>query len=105
MLEMLSVKTSLTTLTTCVIVVLVVVRLSSAMSASVASFHVGLRSPKQNYAAPVVPFHLWVCGMQQADRRNYLNMPKSNMPKHVARRNMPEGPHLCMQMTKHHPVP
>ena len=28
-----------------------------------------------------------------------LNMPKSNMPKHAERRNMPEGPHLCMQMT------
>ena len=26
-------------------------------------------------------------------------MPKSNMPKHAERRNMPEGPHLCMQMT------
>ena len=25
-----------------------------------------------------------VCGMQQADRRKYLNMPKSNMPKHAA---------------------
>jgi len=38
--------------------------------------------------------------MQQADRRKYLNMPKSNMPKHAERRNMPEGLHLCMQMTK-----
>ena len=27
-------------------------------------------------------------------------MPKSNMPKHAEQRNMPEGPHLCMQMTK-----
>ena len=45
MLEMLSAKTSLTT---CGIVVVVVVTLSSAMSASAASFHVGLRSPNQN---------------------------------------------------------
>ena len=45
MLEMLSAKTSLTT---CGIVVVVVVTLSSAMSASAASFHVGLRSPDQN---------------------------------------------------------
>ena len=35
-----------------------VVTLPSAMSASAASFHVGLRSPKQNYAAPVVSFHV-----------------------------------------------
>ena len=27
-------------------------------------------------------------------------MPNSNMPKHAERRNMPEGPQLCMQMTK-----
>ena len=34
-----------------------------------------------------------VCGMQQAERRKYLNMPKSNMPKHAERRNMPEDKH------------
>ena len=27
-------------------------------------------------------------------------MPQANMPKHAERRNMPEGPRLCMQMTK-----
>jgi len=27
-------------------------------------------------------------------------MPKSNMPKHADRKNMPEGPHLCTEMTK-----
>ena len=27
-----------------------------------------------------------VCGMQQAERRKYLNMPKSNMLKHAAGR-------------------
>jgi hypothetical protein len=27
-------------------------------------------------------------------------MPKANMPKHAERRNIPEGPQLCMQMTK-----
>ena len=36
----------------------------------------------------------------QADRRKRFNVPKANMPKHAERRNMPEGPHLCMQMTK-----
>ena len=40
-----------------------------------------------------------VCGMEQADLWQYLNMPKSNMPKHAERRNMPDGPPLCMQMT------
>ncbi len=45
MLEKLSAKTSLTT---CGIVVVLLVTLSSAMSASAASFHVGLRSPNQN---------------------------------------------------------
>ena len=29
-----------------------------------------------------------------------LKHAKSNMPKHAERRNMPEGPHLCMQRTK-----
>ena len=36
-----------------------------------------------------------VCGMQQAERRKYLNMPKSNMPKHAERRNMPEDKHAA----------
>ena len=36
----------------------------------------------------------------QADRRKRFNVPNANMPKHAERRNMPEGPHLCMQMTK-----
>ena len=61
------------------IVVVVVVTLSSAMSASAASFHVGLRSPKQNYAAPVVSFHVGPKGSEQQE--------------------MIRWPHLCMQMT------
>ena len=61
------------------IVVVMVVTLSSAMSASAASFHVGLRSPKQNYAAPVVSFHVG--------------------PKRSEKQEMIRWPHLCMQMT------
>ena len=40
------------------------------MSASVAFFHVGPRSPKQKYAAPVVSFHV---GPQRPERREMID--------------------------------
>ena len=49
--------------------VVVVVTLSSAMSASVAFFHVGPRSPKQKYAAPVVSFHV---GPKRPEQREMI---------------------------------
>ena len=192
MLEKLSAKISLTT---CGIVVVLLVTLSSAMSASAASFHVGLRSPNQNELHctdrfcprwakttratrddPMTASLPWltscscvivvcvvellsatsswakatkterqerhdeslharnrichVCAAQRgwnavepclsttsktstwpfvcvcvewssfACKWPNLNMPKANMPTHAERRNMPEGPQLCMQMTK-----
>ena len=43
-------------------------------------------SPASRPRARPAPGRKCVWGMQQAERRKYLNMPKSNMPKHAAGR-------------------